>query len=72
MRTIKKHAGTYSFTYKGRLFEVENMAVGSDGETTGWFVFEIYESGNREFDNDYDTKKFAIKRTLERIDQGII
>ena len=72
MQTKKISAGIYGFTYKGHSFEVENMAVGSDGETTGWFVFIQEPNGDREFVNDYDTKRFAIKRTIERVDAGEI
>lgn len=68
MKTTKVTTGIYRFTYKGRTFEVENMAVGSDGETKGWFVFEVDKNGNREFDTDYDTKRFAVKRTMDRVD----
>ena len=70
MKTTRRTTGIYGFSYKGRNFEVENMAVGSDGETKGWFVFELEANGDREFVNDYDTKRFAIKRTIERIDEG--
>ncbi len=72
MKTTRRTTGIYSFSYKGRNFEVENMAVGSDGETKGWFVFELDANGDREFDMDYDTKWYAIKRTIERIDEGTI
>ncbi len=72
MKTTKVTTGIYTFTYKGHVFEVENMAVGSDGETKGWFVFIKDKDGDREYVMDYDTKWFAIQRTIERVDQGLI
>jgi len=72
VKTTKTTTGIYRFSYKGREFEVENMAVGSDGETKGWFMFELEADGDREYINDYDTKRFAIARTIERIDAGEI
>ncbi len=70
MKTTKRAKGIYGFEHKGIKLEVENMAVGSDGETKGWFVFVLSEDGDREYVMDYDTKTFAIKRTIQRIDEG--
>lgn len=71
MKTTKIAAGLYELTYQGRTFQIEDQLQASDGEgQPGWMVYEMNAHGDREFCNDYMTKRAAIARTVDAVDAG--
>lgn len=71
MPTRKINNGLYEFTYKGRTFQIENIHTASDGELAhGWNAFEMNRHGGRDYLMDYNTKRTAIVRTIEAVDEG--
>ena len=68
VKTTKINRGLYTFTHKGRTFQVENIGVASDGEVApAWMVYEMVDD-EREFWKDYTTKRDAIQCTIEELD----
>lgn len=62
MKTKKINRGLYEFVSDGRTFQVENINTASDGEVpTAWMLYEINKHGEREFWNDFATKRQALK-----------
>lgn len=75
IRTTKINTGLYQFTHKGRTFQVEDTFVASDGQSqfrNDWNVYEMtgHDGLRREWCNDYMTKRTAIARTVEAVDEG--
>ena len=61
MTVTKITKGLYEISYTGRTFQVEDIRQASDGElAAGWMLYEIVR-GNREYINDFGTKRSAIK-----------
>ena len=70
VKTTKISSGLYTFDYKGRTFQIEDIKQAKDGEgLPGWFAYEMY-GDKREYLNDYMTKKRAIAKTIEAVDAG--
>jgi hypothetical protein len=70
MPTTKINNGLYTFSYKGRVFEIENIKTASDGDAlSGWMAYEMI-GDKRIYLNDYYTKRAAIARTIEAVDAG--
>jgi hypothetical protein len=64
--------GLYEFTYKGRTFQVEDLAQFVDAPLfkSDWQAYEITAHGNRVWLNDFMTKRAAIHQTIVAVDMG--
>lgn len=69
-QTKRINTGIYEFTYKGRVFQVEDIGKTSGGECMpGWMAYEMF-GNRREYTNDYMTKRAAVANTIAAVDEG--
>lgn len=74
-KVTRLNTGVYQLTYKGRVFEIEDIKRASDGECLpGWMVYEMVTNKagetRRVYMDDRSTKRDAIARTLAAVDAG--
>lgn len=57
---MKIAPGLYQVTHKGLVYQIEDIHQASDGEIApGWMLYEMVRE-QREFINDYATKRAAL------------
>jgi hypothetical protein len=62
LKSKRLTAGLYEVTVKDRVFHVEDIFRHSDGEALpGWMRYEVREGGERDFWNDFGTKREAME-----------
>lgn len=67
-QTKKINRGLYQMEYKGRTFQIENINIASDGEIpVAWMLYEMV-NGERDFWNDFVSKKNCILAVKEYLD----
>lgn len=64
------NTGLYEVSYKGRVFQVEDIARASDGDCLpGWMLYEM-EGDKRSYWNDFGTKRAAVAAIVSGVDAG--
>ena len=68
---VKRFAnGQYELHINDRVFEIEDHKKVTDGAgMAGWMVYERL-GDKREYQNDFDTKRAAIAKTIAAVDSG--
>lgn len=62
------NTGLYELSYEGRVFQVEDHSRASDGDgMSGWMLYEINKHGEREWWNDFTTKREAIAAVIDEL-----